>query len=909
MRSLMRLTVIVLALLVPVSCVYSQEIRMPDGGALPTRPAMDKTGQKKLFCWIASEVEKPKYSAGVDAENVFASSSFDWMETLYVMAEHSIGDDAFVLVARPRGDRPPRIEGWVRKGVLIIGDPTARRVLVADESGGGKRTRTSRLFQKVRLSNTDKSLRVAQGKDSRDVSKVPLYRSPEVGDASREMSLATLFYVYGEYKGFVLVGRTDNFQFTENKVNTDNYKEHVVIGWVPSDRIVRWNTRQAVTWNWWSTSPKVRNRRSTAGVVFGQFEETESKEDLILDEDGSRDLAENLHRRFSQKDGAANDAPEILYREPFVPYDSQSTLFNAMPSDIKLAESQGDQVALDALKVSKPMHPSEPRHPILEKYADLPYNNVLYRIGYSAGFSDQNIDLPKLRTQLSSIKDAIGKLDLMVLVDQTSSMKECFPEIAQAVALIFRGVTAGEAKDVRISVSFYGDQEARAEIDGDGQSAFEINPFVALETEKAQQATDQFLGRYLGQFRKIKNEDDFDALQRLFEGKKVDTELVNMLRNIHFHDFQGGGDPLEDVFKGIQYASRGNFRSQSMKLLLVLGDRGDKAGEITSKKVLATIGQIADKLKGGANNLPTDLVAINVAVEPERRDAALFTEQMNALQLRLNPDAVGIKGANRFETLANLIKDQYDKLLKQKQQMESDIRDLGDGEFSAEIGPQLRRLLESKGINTKKLKNTTGNEIFQRGFVWHYQPGTGVAQIRTQVLLKEKELCELIALLDRAFGESIYNEELNGRLEALIKAIEISSGQMQDKSGTLEDILTLSLDLPCSSPLMTLTETKLNEKSETEEGRAWLEREYCDIRVKLKRLKDLCEVDMDSPSRAQKPGFWTDWRIQTKVGSDGVPYTAPISTRKKVRVKRAFSYPNDETGTRWYWIDLLEEYP
>lgn len=912
MKFLMRFAVTVFVLLMQASCVHSQNIQMPAGGALPASPLMDKNGEKKLFCWIASEGEKPKYSAALDAENVFASSSFDWMETLYAMAEHSVGDEAFVLVARPRGDKPPRIEGWVRKGVLIIGNPTARRVVIQEnKTRKGKRNRTSRLFQKVRLSNTDNSLRVAQGKGNRDVSKVPVYRSPEVGEDPREMSLATLFYVYGEDRGFVLVGRTDHFQFTENKASTDDYKDHAVIGWVPSDRVVRWNTRQAVTWDWWSTSPNARARRSTPGIVFGQFEAGEARENLILNESGSIKLAETLHARFAEKESAVNDAQElmatILYHEPFVPYASHSEMFNAMPSDIKLGEAQQDRMIVDALQVSRPMLPSEPRHPILEKYTDLTYNNVLYRIGYSAGFSDQNIDLPELMTQLESTKDAIGKLDLMVLVDQTSSMKECFPEIAQAVALIFRGVIAGEAKNVRISVSFYGDQEARAEIDGSGESAFEINPFVALETEKVQQETDAFLGRYLEQFRKIQNEEDFDVLQRQFDEKRVDVELVKMLRDVHFHAFQGGGDPLEDVFKGIQHASRADFRSQSMKLLLVLGDRGDKAGKL-APKVNATIKQIQNKLQGGPNNMPTDLVAINVAAEPQRPDAALFTQQMNALQLRMNPN-VGIGGANRLETLANIIKDQYDKVLKQKQEMETQIIKLGGGEFSAEIGPQLRRLLESKGIDTEKLKDTKGNEIFQRGFVWHYQPGTGVPQIRTQVLLKEKEICELISLLDRAFGETIFNEELNGRIEALIKAIEISSGQMQNAAGTLEDILTLSLDLPCSSPLMSLTETKLNEKSETEEGRAWLESEYSNIRVKLKRLKDLCEIDMDSPARAQKPGFWTDWRMQTKVGADGVRYTAPVSTKKKVAVNRAFTYPNDETGTKWYWIDLAEEYP
>ena len=137
-------TVLVLCL---SRCAPAQDVVMPDGKELPTEVMLDEDG-RKMFCWVASEGELPLEEPNADSEPVFASNSFDWMKTMYVMAEHTTDEGDFVLVAQPRGnDRPPQVQGWVRKGVLIFGANHALR-----STEGGK------LFQKVRLSNTNISL-------------------------------------------------------------------------------------------------------------------------------------------------------------------------------------------------------------------------------------------------------------------------------------------------------------------------------------------------------------------------------------------------------------------------------------------------------------------------------------------------------------------------------------------------------------------------------------------------------------------------------------------------------------------------------------------------------------------------------------------------------------------------------
>ncbi|MDA7492586.1 hypothetical protein N8510_00660 [bacterium] len=517
----------------------AQDIVMPAGLELPTEVMLDEKG-KKLFCWVAAEGELPLEAPEAGSDPVFASNSFDWMKTMYVMAEHVTDEGTFVLVAQPRGnDRPPQVQGWLRKGVLIVGENNALRV-----TNGGK------LFQKVRLSNTSNSLRDAQQRKSADVSGVPIYRSPSSDSESEIIQLATLFFVYGEENGFVLVGRREDFSFSEGQKSQPLYKDNVIRGWVPADRVVRWNTRQAMAWDWWSTSPQAIRQRKTPGIIFGNYQlgtEQQPKLDEAVSLRAANDYLSAVEDYLSAaNDGAVDggDKPEpqaedVLYRERYVPYTSKvAERFQMMPEDVEQRAGGALPVAKTERVVSRPFASRQPRHPIIKKFDEMQSGkNILYKVGYSAGFSDNAVDINELQEKLAAVRAGIGKLDLMILVDQTSSMREVFPQIAQAVALIFRGVISGDVQDVRISVSFYGDKEAA------GDRAFEINPFVSVGSPNEKDETRSFLDRYLKNIHTIQSPEDFDSLSEPKGSGFVDKALVGQLKTVHLHSFQGGGGP------------------------------------------------------------------------------------------------------------------------------------------------------------------------------------------------------------------------------------------------------------------------------------------------------------------------------------------------------------------------------
>jgi hypothetical protein len=916
-------TVLVLCL---SRCAQAQDVVMPDGKELPTEVMLDEDG-KKMFCWVASEGELPLEEPNADSEPVFASNSFDWMKTMYVMAEHTTDEGDFVLVAQPRGnDRPPQVQGWVRKGVLIFGANHALR-----STEGGK------LFQKVRLSNTNISLLDAQQTNSVDVSGVPIYRSPSSeSDPIDTIQLATLFFVYGEANGFVLVGRREDFSFSEGQKNEPLYKDNVIRGWVPINRIVRWNTRQAMAWNWWSTGPNAKGRRDTPGIVFGHYV-PEPGEQPKLDEKASLSAANDYLAKVNEYllevelgGGDVGSRPEpkkadVLYREKFVPNTKKiAAQFQTVPMDVP-QRGAGEKLSEKTdVEVSRPFASRQPRHPIDDDFQEVKEGtNVLYKVGYSAKFSDDAFDMNELQDKLAAVRAGIGKLDLMILVDQTSSMREVFPQVAQAVALIFRGVISGGSQDVRISVSFYGDREAA------GENAFEINPFVSIaaqrfiDSQESKAGTQEFLDRYLANIRNIQSAEDFDILCNPQGRLAVDADLVDQLKKVHLHSFQGGGDPLEDVFRGIQEAGSAAFRTQCRKLMLVIGDRGDKSGELSrGNSDDSKMRLIAKLLDRGKKQIPVELLAINVD-DSNHADAQLFTRQMGRLQelVNINDRDKRIKvisGENRVESVANLIKQQYDRQLKWAQEMEEDIRALSEGSFSREIGKGTIRHLEASGIDVESLAATTGNEIFAEGFVWMYDPWTNIQQVRPQILLTEQELCELIRELDEAFGDDIFNDGIGDvRLDTVMNMIELNAGQNAGGADqTLADALSMGLELPFQSQLMRMTPEQLMKKRQdkTNGGMAELKKEIAGIRVKLKRLKDLCEINMDLPANSTenrlKGGFWSDWRMKEKVGQDGVAYTIPeYTTRISLPESRAFTYPNDFTDTKWYWIDLQEEFP
>lgn len=94
-----------------------------------------------------------------------------------------------------------------------------------------------------------------------------VYSRPEANNQFRlgEFSLATLLFVFSETETFFLVGHAMDFQTFSEK--PDQKVDKVVRGWVPKDRCIVWNNRQALEWNW-----ENHQIRKLPGVILSEYD-------------------------------------------------------------------------------------------------------------------------------------------------------------------------------------------------------------------------------------------------------------------------------------------------------------------------------------------------------------------------------------------------------------------------------------------------------------------------------------------------------------------------------------------------------------------------------------------------------------------------------------------------------------
>lgn len=904
---------VIAMLLLSIAChCNGQEILMPGGKSLPTMPL--KKANRVRLGWVASDTARPSVEPKDGSRAVPGSAVFEFMETVPLMYEYQGSDGNYILIGRYEIGGTVRPRGWVRRDLMVTKQHALRVPIPAatNDSGSIKPSSSvSNLYQKVRLSNTNRSLKKALDQGVADVSGVPVTRSPEAGaKVVSTYKLATLFFVYGETEDYLLIGRRENFTDEQDKRNIDAdaskdglYKLNSIRGWIPRERVVRWNTRQALSWNWWSTAPNAIDRRTEAGLVFRVDRPIDGK--LVFDGDATADLAEEYV-------GGKDIKGDFGFSERFVKIsDSIGTgsrkrrirdVLQVLPSHVRTKTASS--VAPDTLLVSRPFEASMTRHPILadaKYYED--HQNFLYHVGYSGGFSNGSFDKQEFEQKMAIAIDATKQLDLMILVDQTTSMKRYFPAVANAVALICHGATGNPDRSVRVSVSYYGDQEVS------GKAAFEINPLRAIATGENVTRNESFIREYL---RLISSSASEERFREFFKSAPTsEGSILRILGETHFHHFQSGGDPLEDVFQGVANACTAKFRPHAQKLMIVIGDRGDKSeeGRKTGDSKVQRLASLLDS-NIGTN---TRLFAINVDDEGHV-EADLFSKQMEMLTSELNlrsGDNVSgvIEGEDRAQNVANLIKEQYDRMVNRANEMNRRLLTIAEGDFKNEIGPAVRRLLESVGVNPDDLRKLKGGEIFAEGYVWQYsKQSRGLQQVRVEVLLEEDELIRLINGIDESFGKKIIENGV-GRdvFKSIALAIQQNAGQ-SDGATTVSEMIELGLDLPMQTPLMTMTPTRIRERIKTDKGVAEMERELETIQLKLQRLKDICERDVDKIGAPRKLGYRADWYMKEAKTKNNVPYRTP-GYNSRVQESRAFSFLNDESGTRWYWIDLLEEFP
>jgi len=383
-----------------------------------------------------------------------------------------------------------------------------------------------------------------------------------------------------------------------------------------------------------------------------------------------------------------------------------------------------------------PQPPDWPRFPILrwedaERYREKIQNQYpgwkLLRVCVPGGLvNEQGIpvaseaDIANLQSRLAIIQQRLETLELMFVIDDTESMVDLFPHAARAVEQIVDSLRELPMRpQLRVGVTFYNDKTS--------------THFVPVEVTPLQPP---------------------DQLPRLID-------------KIRTHQVSAGGDPREMVFDGIKQAiDQAGFSSDRLKMLIVIGDDGDKSDENDPQHPQEK--QIVSRLLHNYTT-PISFIAIQV-YPPERLDgrppAMAFWKQMNTIaQLynseitqRANGDSsvipATVYNVREASQVVTLILQAFNALLELQQKLQTDIRKMRLGNFSAvTTDTTIKKLFNTSGFDQEiidKIRNVKGLQIVLDGYVWMPEDNFLAA-------MQNKCCTEYVLLLSAGELESVYS--------------------------------------------------------------------------------------------------------------------------------------------------------
>lgn len=408
---------------------------MPDGSATPENAIYDVDANVPWAVWVAYDGFSPLKLPDKDSVAAWpgtTKAALPFMERCFFVAKYQPrGQSVYYLIGSDDGPKGPtgkvqvprdRQFGWIPEEFLVLSSQAKQVESVSED---GSKLRIQGFHRKAILVNTTDTLK----QDRQYIDKVVVRLAPtEQGRPRLQVSLFTLFFIFGETEDRVLIGNNPTFLNGPIGPDEEYAPSSIVLGWVPRRRMEEWNTREALFWDRESTlqSP----RRIAEGRLW------RAPIDAYA---ANRDIWQDLSRV---------DIPSG-YTPVFV---------SAENIDAKTGESPA--VAYDTM-----------RFPILdwtpdEQFPGLAGNWQLYRVGVLGSFvgaDGQSIaSAERVREYQQAISRLTGQLaltEILFVIDDTSSMKPWFRNTASAIQGILDRVrsAAEETSNVRIAVAFYND--------------------------------------------------------------------------------------------------------------------------------------------------------------------------------------------------------------------------------------------------------------------------------------------------------------------------------------------------------------------------------------------------------------------------------------------------------------------
>jgi hypothetical protein len=665
--------------------------------------------------------------------------------------------------------------------------------------------------------------------------RIPQWKSAQPGDNLHALRFHEILFVYAETgktldKDWVLLG-------TEYQWGLESTER--VLGWLPRVVVEEWFTREALQWNTSKTRPADR------GVIWRTAE------------------------------AALKFGPTYV-----IPSAARSgTLASATPSSTNPTRSQSgnDQqsaVPSEALFVErfldgKPVNyrPELARYPILqwpakEKYLEreeyLKWTKEgweLVRVGVSGSYvNDQGEEIAsaeeirELQEKLRLVRERMSNLQILLVVDETESMRPWFHQAAKAVEEVINRLRREHRGTVSLAITYYSDSDPD-------------RPW--LPPVRGQRLTSD------------------------------PAEIQRRIEELRTHKVGRGGDPREMVFRGIvQGVREAGFDPLATKLLILLGDDADKSDENdpqhrAEQEVMRALLNFPVPIQFFAIQVVSPEVLANRPVAQAFRKqmstiCQLYTEEVNR-SVKIVPGSLGdleqfeanVLSTAEVEKVIASIKDKIDRMRNWMVMQTKRLDQLRLGAVTAEVGPAVDRILEELGLRelVDRLRAGKGFQLYFDGYAWIPKSQTNLTgPLEVVLLLSGRELEDTVRILEDVVGELGAGD---WKAEGVRRILEKALGEESKNF----------LDLMIKSTALVQADSRLNKLLRN----MVTEQDLGELGCRMMRLEDILrDIEFDyvrsrtSPSLCMRQG-------EGKV------------------VRRWFQSFTGEV--RWYWIRVQDEWP
>lgn len=691
--------------------------------------------EKNAICYVAADGYQPRRWPGKEADPSGAAA-LPFLRAVKVLLETQ-GDREFSLVGDPdvnlENGADYTVYGWV---------PTRSIV----KSSLCLRDDVTKIFKKAIVLNSADYIRGLKNQSVEELRPPKVNRSIEGGapkSGERELTFFQFFYVWAdtnpnsETEGEVLLGENALYNSADTTTSTPLKDRAKVFGWVSKNRLCFWNTSEGVEWNGGSKS-----RLPARG--FQKLDEAE-KDSKGLGVGSSSEI-------------------EIFGGNQPVPWKPRMMRFPRL--DITY-ENKAKKLVTDP---SKAGYPGE--------YGQ----NALYRIGVIGdvlGEGDSSVGRgvkQDFNQELAIVREQLKQTEILFVMDRTASMAPWYGLTVQTVEKLIAN-TDGDNRKLSVAFCYYADvseggREGKAtKADALKESPPRIQVTALLPVD---QKPDSPFQRELETLRQIGNSEN-DKLR-----KPGDAGLWI------------GGDPPEMLYFGLEHGlEQTKWSPHSRKMVVLIGDHGNHPlnAEDDAKKHR----ELVDLLRPSGVS-PIEFYALHAYEKTEdknkRAAVELFRDQMTALVAAASqppppkkdstPQPIGqakyLDLKSDKEAFLKSIADRYQSLRDRAEELDRSFSELQNGSGKLEdpeVIAVLKLIALKKGLKTDEWRRMIrGIQPFQVHLVWELDPKTQEPQIRKKVLVSRSD----IESVQKDMFNDIFNPDrpllsLDGVMEKVVSAM------------------------------------------------------------------------------------------------------------------------------------------